>query len=190
MSQQQQQKGEFLKYIGFCQKWIWTPLGRWETLQQYLFEDMTGCSVLDNLGIWNVVTEHWMVRISLLMKSSPSCLSVKTAIPQSIAQPGAVRSTLERKLKPSAAGQSFHADSEDRKPSLSSWRQWKTGWDASCISWGWSQMPGKSSFPQILVSGYSQKGFSSFSRPGEWDFQYPNQEAEVAIFISLLWLCP
>lgn len=47
-------------------------------------------------------------------------------------------------------------------------------------------MPGKSSFPQILVSGYSKERISSFSRPGEWDFQYPNQEAEVVTLISSL----
>lgn len=37
-------------------------------------------------------------------------------------------------------------------------------------------MPGKRSFPKILVSGYSQEGISSFSRPGERNFQYPNKK--------------
>lgn len=47
-------------------------------------------------------------------------------------------------------------------------------------------MPEKSNFPQILISGYSREGISYRSRPGEGDFQYPNQEAEKAALISLL----
>lgn len=47
-------------------------------------------------------------------------------------------------------------------------------------------MPEKSNFLQILISGYSRKGISYLSRPGEGDFQYPNQEAEKAALISLL----
>lgn len=95
------------------------------------------CNWALNWGWWG---------FSLLIKSSLSYLSVKIAIPQSIAQLGAVRSALERKLKPSAAGQSFHADSEGRKLSLSSERQWKIVWDASCGSRDDHKCLGKAAF--------------------------------------------
>lgn len=45
-------------------------------------------------------------------------------------------------------------------------------------------MPEKSNFLQILSSGYSREGISYLSRPGEGDFQYPNQEAEMAALVS------